>query len=384
MTAYDVPLPAPLTALPTPALLVDEERMTRNIADAAGRAARTGVALRPHFKTSKCLEIARAQLAAGAIGFTCSTPAEVTALQEAGLGDLLWAHAPVGPAKVAFAVRAAVGQRRRTDRPESGDRPYAGDGLTVALDSTAVAVPLSEAAAAAGVILPYLIEVDTGHGRAGVPPEEVAALAAELARLPGLHLRGIFTHEGHLARHVGDRAALEAAGRRAGETMADLAAALRTAGHPCRVVSVGSTPGATSTPEVPGVTEARAGSYVFFDANQVALGSADPERCALTVLSRVTRVRADGTVIIDAGVKAMSSDGSVAGNGFGVVTPDIDFGTANEEHGFLTGPGTTGLRVGDLVRIVPNHVCGTVNMWSGMYLVDGETAVRRWAVVARH
>jgi len=367
MNTLAVPLPAPLDKVPTPALLIDHSTMRRNIADMAARARAAGVALRPHFKTSKCLQVAQMQLAAGAIGLTCATAAEVAALQDAGIGNLLWAHEPVGPAKVAFAVSAA-----------------ARGGLTVAVDSVDVARPLSEAAAAARVEVGCLIEVDTGHGRAGVAPEGVQALAGELARLPGLVLHGVFTHEGHLSRHVGDRSTLEHAGRRAGEVLVAVAETLTGAGHPCEVVSVGSTPGATSTLRVPGVTEARPGTYVFYDANQVALGSANPSQCALTVLTRVMRVRSGETVIIDAGLKAMSSDASVAGHGFGVVAPDVGFSTANEEHGFLTGPGTAGLHVGDLLRVVPNHACGTVNMWSGVYLVDGDTAVSRWKTVARH
>ncbi|MEV0155830.1 alanine racemase [Micromonospora sp. NPDC050686] len=367
MTAFATALPAPLHALPTPALLIDHERMNRNIADMAARAQAAGVTLRPHFKTSKCLSVARLQLAAGAAGFTCATAAEVAALQDAGVTDLLWAQEPVGPAKVAFAVQAA-----------------ARGGLTVAVDSVEVARPLSTAAAAAGVRVAYLIEVDTGHGRAGVAPEAAEALADALAPLPGLALRGVFTHEGQLARHVGDRPTLEQAGRSAGATLVAVAETLTGAGHHCAVVSVGSTPGATSSLHAPGVTEARPGTYVFYDANQVALGSAEPSQCALTVLTRVIRVRGDGTVIVDAGLKAMSSDGSVAGRGFGVVAGDVDFAVANEEHGFLTGPGTASLRVGDLLRVVPNHACGTVNMWSGMYLVEEGTATQRWTTTGRH
>lgn len=367
MTVFDLRLPAPLEALPTPALLVDHDLMARNISDMAARARAAGVRLRPHFKTSKCLAVAHAQLAAGAAGFTCATAAEVAALQGAGVGNLLWAHEPVGPAKVDFAVRAATR-----------------GGLTVAVDSVEIASPLSEAATAADVTVDYLVEVDTGHGRAGVLPEQVVPLARELARLPGLALRGVFTHEGHLSRHLGDRTQLEAVGRQVGETMVAVAMALAADGHPCPVVSVGSTPGATSAPEVAGVTEARAGTYVFYDANQVALGSAVAQQCALTVLTRVMRVRADGVVLVDAGVKAMSSDVFRAGNGFGVVAPDVEFMNANEEHGFLTGPGTDGLRVGNLLRIVPNHACGTVNMWSSMYVVEENIAVARWETTARH
>jgi len=361
-----VSLPAPLSVLPTPVLLVDRARLAANISAMAQQTASAGVALRPHFKTSKCQTVMRAQLAAGAIGGTAATPAEVTALQDAGVSDVLWAHQPVGPAKVAFAVRAA-----------------GRGGLTIAVDSVDVALPLASAATAAGLRLPYLIEVDTGLGRSGVAPAEVVALAAALARLDGLDLRGVFTHEGHVGWYPGARSTVEEKGREAGSAIVAAASALRSAGFRCDVVSVGSTPGATSTPFVRGVTESRAGTYVFYDANQVALGSATLSDCALSVLARVVTARADGTAIIDAGTKALSSNLSVADNGFGVVD-GATFAIANEEHGFLSGPGAAGLRVGDLVRIVPNHACTTVNMWSGMYVVDGDVAVDWWETVARY
>ncbi|MCW3818916.1 alanine racemase [Micromonospora sp. DR5-3] len=364
---HPIALPVPLGALPTPALLVDRDRLAANISAMALAARQAGVGLRPHFKTSKCLAIAQAQTAAGALGFTAATAAEVAALRDAGVSDVLWAHQPVGPAKVAFAVSIATR-----------------GGVTFALDSVEVARPLSAAAADAGVRVPYLIEVDSGLGRSGVAPQHVPALAGELAALPNLLLRGVFTHEGHLSRHIGDRSGLEKAGRGVGEAMTSVAEALHAAGFPCDVVSVGSTPGATSVPYVPGVTEARPGTYVFFDANQVALRSATLEQCALNVLARVITVRADGTAIIDAGTKALSSDPSMAGNGFGLAGDGLTVAAANEEHGFVSGPGTAGLRVGDLLRVVPNHACGTVNMWSGMYVVDGENAVEYWETVARH
>lgn len=363
-----------LADLPTPALLVDVDRMAANISSMAGDAARASVALRPHFKTSKCLAVARAQLAAGACGFTAATAAEVAALGEAGIEDVFWAHQPVGPSRVDFAVTQA---RRLPGGPARA-------GLTVAIDSVAVAGPLSAAAAAAGVRLRYLIEVDTGLGRCGVPPGQVVALAADLAGRPGLQLRGIFTHEGHVSRVPGGRTGLEEAGRRAGEAMVRAATELRAAGHWCDVVSVGSTPGATSTPHVPGVTESRAGTYVFQDAHQVALGSATLDQCALTVLARVVTARGD-TAIIDAGTKAMSSDPPVAGVGFGrPAGPGLDFPSANEEHGYLGGPAAASMNVGDLVRIVPNHACTTVNMWRGMYAVRGGVAIDYWQTVARH
>lgn len=368
---------APLAETPwqqvdTPALLVDVGRLEANIADMAATFADRGVALRPHFKTTKCLAVAERQRAAGAIGFTCSTPGEVQALGLAGFGGLLWAHLPVGPAKVAAAVS------------------FAGEwGVTVFVDSMAVAAPLSDAAVAHGVVVPCLLEVDTGQHRAGVDPDRAAALARALAALPGLSVRGVATHEGHLSA-APDRKTLEAAGFSAASTLVAVAQELSAAGTPCEVVSVGSTPGVTSAPWIPGVTEGRPGTYAYYDANQVRLGSTTFDRCALSVLTRVVSVNRSGQAIIDAGLKAMSADALTAENGGGIVldpggriVPDLKFVTANEEHGFLAGA-TDRLAVGDLLRVLPNHACGTTNMWSRLLAVAPDGATERWDIVGRH
>lgn len=363
-----------LTELASPSLLVDVNRLQHNIEAMAQTMAAPGVSLRPHAKTSKCLPVLQRQLAAGAAGFTCSTPAEVTMLAAAGISNLLWAHLPVGPVKVAFAVAAA--------------REH---GLVVALDSLDAAAPLAAAAAREGVQVPFFLEVNTGQGRAGVEPDRALQTAEQLGDLTGLTLRGVMTHEGHLATYGPDRHGLDAAGTRAGQLLSQVAAELRADGYACDTVSVGSTPGAASAPFAAGVTEARPGTYVYFDANQVRLGSATLADCALTVLARVVSTQRRGTAIIDAGVKAMSSDALTPENGAGIVC-DLDsvpieglsFPVANEEHGFLVGPAVADLRVGDLLRIIPNHACGTTNMWSGLHVVDRESVVERWAIGARH
>ncbi|TDV57785.1 alanine racemase [Actinophytocola oryzae] len=360
-----------LRELDTPALLVDVDRLDRNIAAMAKSFAGSEVALRPHAKTSKCWEVARRQLDAGAVGMTCSTAAEVTWLRAHGVTDLLWANVPVGPGKVALAVEVA----------RQG-------GLTVTLDSVEAARPLSTAAAEAGVTVPFLLEVNTGHARLGVEPDHAVAAAEAITALPGLRLRGVLTHEGHIAASA-DRTSLEEAGTAAGERLVAVGEALRLAGHPIDVVSVGSTPGATSAPFVAGVTEARPGTYAYHDANQVRLGSTTIDRCALTVLARVVSVQRDGRAIIDAGVKAMSSDtiavaGSVgvAVDPAGVPLPGVTFAEANEEHGFLFHSG--GFAVGDLVRLVPNHACGTTNMWSHAYAVRRTEVLAEWPIAARY
>jgi len=318
------------------------------------------------------VEAAHMQSRAGCVGFTCATPAEVKCLLDHGYTDITWAHQPAGGPKVAFALEA---NRRGRVR--------------VAIDSLEVAAPLARAGAAAGVVIPYLIEVDTGLGRAGVVPDQVVDLAGRLARLDGLQFEGIITHAGHLSGFGKDRSGLEAEGRAVGRTMVRISHALGRAGFPVTVVSVGSTPGSTSTPTVSGVTEARPGTYVFNDANQVTVGSTDLSGCALTVASRVVSTPRPGEAIIDAGSKSMSSDSPTSGTGLGRVLAedgayaDIHFHRANEEHGFLKGPGVEALEVGDMLRILPNHACATVNMWSRALAIGNDGALQEWKIRAR-
>ncbi|MGJ6981522.1 alanine racemase [Aestuariimicrobium soli] len=357
--------------LMTPALLVDVARLEANIATVHGRFAEAGVALRPHVKTSKCLEVASRQRAAGAVGFTCSTPAEVEWLSRAGFGNLVWAHQPVGPAKVTFAVRAADLW-----------------GVKLIADSVAVARPLSEQADRVGVDLELVLDVDSGQHRTGVTLDEVIEVARAIEALPRVSVVGVLTHEGHVGATSG-REARGSLGSRVGADMARVADELRAAGLEISIVSVGSTPGWESAPFAAGVSEGRPGTYVYFDANQVRGGTCTLEQCALTVLATVVSVHAD-RVIIDAGLKAMSADTFTPEVGGGIVCDlelnplsGVHFASANEEHGFLTGD-LGDLAVGDRVRIVPNHACGAVNMWSGLTALLPDGTSQRWAIEARH
>ena len=355
----------------TPALVIDRSRLEANVARMAAAMDAAGVALRPHFKTSKLIEVATLQVAAGAVGFTCSTPEEVDALLTAGFTDLFWAHAPVGP-KAELA--AAFNERGR---------------VAIGLDSVELAAPLGAAALARGVAVPVLIEVDTGLGRTGVAASDALALAQAIAGIEGIVLDGVYMHEGQLAGLGGTREELRAAGAAAAESLVAVAEQVRAAGIPLSVVSVGSTPGWDSAPLVEGVTEARPGTYVFSDANQLRLESTTLEQCALTVLTSIISTQRENAAIIDAGIKAMSSDRSNRGNTFGLaLTTDgeldrnLEFSVAYEEHGRLDG--AHGFVVGDTVRILPNHACGVVNMWSSVNVIDGSGAIETWSPVARH
>jgi D-serine deaminase-like pyridoxal phosphate-dependent protein len=362
-----------LATIETPALVIDLARVRVNVTAMAAAMAEAGVGLRPHFKTSKLIEVARLQREAGAVGFTCATPAEVSALLAAGFEGIFWANSPVG-------VKAA----------QAAQFSLRGD-VAVGLDSVALADGLQAAAAAAGTRIRFLLEIDTGLGRTGIAAGDAVAVAGELRGFDRLDLIGVYTHEGQLAGLTGPREELKAAGLAAGQRLVDAAAELRAAGFNVERVSVGSTPGWDSAPLVRGITEARPGTYVFFDANQLRLGSCEIDQCAVTVLASVVSTPRDGAAVVDAGVKAMSSDRSNRGNTLGLpltaarqLEPGLEFGVAYEEHGLLSGPLASALAVGQRMQILPNHACGVTNMWSRVYVVDGEEVVADWAQVARH
>ena len=353
----------------TPKLILKEEILQKNINQTAVTVIRNGsIDLRPHFKTSKMLEVASLQYASGAIGFTCATLSELESLLAGGFSDLFWAHQPIGKLKVAAVISLAL----RCN-------------LKIALDSLDAARPISDAASHAGIEIPYLIEIDLGLGRAGVLPQDAAVLAQKLHDLPGLSMQGVFGHEGHLYG-IRDVKRRSVQGVKVGQAIVNAAMKIRDVGLPCKTISVGSTPALASAPFVDGVTEARPGTYVFNDDNQNYLHVSTVAQCAVRVIARVVSRPRRGVAIIDAGLKAMSSDRSLRNNGFGSVQglDGIFFETAYEEHGLLTGEEVDRLNVGDLIEIIPNHVCGTINMWSRVMIVKGEAIIGQWDIVGRH
>ncbi|MBB3666502.1 alanine racemase [Garicola koreensis] len=366
MTDHDF-IGARVEDLPSPVVLIDLPTVQRNIAAMAAHADKLDVALRPHWKTTKSAQVAGLQLEAGASGHTVATAQEAVALADAGFTDIFWAYPTVGPYRVAAALDLA--QRTR---------------LIVGPDSVAAARPLATAATERGIEVEVRLEVDTGVNRTGVEPEAALEVAKELSRMTGIHLEGIFTHEGHVQGVGTDHALRERTGIAAGALLAEVAEEIRTGGIGLDSVSVGSTAGVQSAPTVAGITEARPGTYIYGDENQVFIGTIASDETAMTVLSRVISVERSGPVLIDAGIKAMSSDASMHGDGrIGTVPSGPGVVVAgHEEHGFLRG--SVGLRVGDLVSIRPNHACGVTNMHSQVFAVENGLVVDRWATLGRH
>ena len=359
-----------LAELDTPALLFDLDVVERNITEMAMVARDAGAALRPHTKTHKSPEIAGMQVAAGACGLTVAKLGEAEVMVEAGFDDLLIAYPIVGALKLArleaLLDRAAI---------------------RVSLDTVAVAEALGVIGARRAVAIPVLVEVDTGLHRMGRPPgAPSAALALEIARIPGVDVVGLLTHAGHAYR-AGDEAALQDAAVREAEDLLDTAAHCERAGLAIREVSVGSTPTARIAARIPGVTEIRPGTYVFNDVQQLRLGVASLETCAARVLVTVVARPTAERFLVDAGSKAFSSDGGDGppwpGRGVVLGRPDLVLDFLSEEHGVGHIEGDGEVSIGERLQVVPLHVCSCVNLFDTAVGLRGDVVDHEIRIAAR-
>ncbi|GAA1640410.1 D-TA family PLP-dependent enzyme [Actinoplanes couchii] len=340
----------------TPFVAVDVTVLDTNLRAMADHAAAHGVALRPHAKTHKSPEIARRQLALGATGLTVATVSEAEVFADAG--DLFIAY-PIWPSDEQVARLRAL--RERT-------------ALRIGVDS-------AESAEALGRALPgleVLVEVDSGHHRSGVVPAEAGAVAVA-ADKADLLVRGVFTFPGHAYGPSRQQPAVD----QESAALAEAAAALTAHGLDASVRSGGSTPTAALTGDT--LTEMRPGVYVFGDAQQVELGTCGWGRVALTVTATVVS-RSGQRFILDAGSKVLGADQQAWATGGGRLLdlPDARIVALSEHHATVVLPeGQPVPRRGDRIRVVPNHVCATVNLADELIVTENGTPVDRWPVSAR-
>lgn len=352
----------------TPAIVIDLDIFERNLARLRDYAAAHNLRARPHTKTHKAIEVARAQLAHGAAGLTVAKTGEAEVMADSGTTDLLIQYPVIGRAKLDRL--AAVAKRVR---------------VTVALDSAEAARGLSEAATANGVTFGVLSEFDAGLGRVGVDPSELVPLAKSIASLPGLELEGFTCYPGHLKT----QAEAEAGLAKLGETITAIRAEFDRAGLPARIVSGGSTPMLWRSHEVAGLTEIRPGTYVYNDVNTVWSGAATWEDCAAMLHVTVVSTPREGHMVIDGGSKTFSSDGYLGGgarptHGRIVEAPEAVFYRMNEEHGYVdTREAGRTFSIGERLRVIPNHICVAVNLHDRVFAVRGETVEAVWSVAAR-
>ena len=372
-----------LSDLETPVLVLDQYRMDRNIARLRKRMAGFGVSLRPHLKTCKSADVA-ARLGDTGQPITVSTLKEAEYFAGHGWSDILYAVGIV-PGKFAHIDRLIRGGTR----------------LTVILDNVEAATALAGWAARQAIDVPVLIEIDTDGHRSGVKPEDplLLTIAAALGPdretgadgAPGARVAGVLTHAGE-SYNCRSTAAITAMAEqeRAGAVRA--AERLRAAGYAAPVVSVGSTPTAHFAASLTGVTEVRAGVYVFFDLVMQGIGVCAVDDIALSVLCTVIgHQREKGWLITDAGWMAMSRDRGTArqpvDQGYGLVCdlagqpiPDLIMTDANQEHGVISHRGdpsaTPMLPIGTMLRILPNHACATGAQHGAYAVVANDTEVR--------
>ncbi len=356
-----------LEQLETPVPVVDLDRMALNLDRMAAYATLHGLQLRPHVKTHKSPRIAAEQLRQGAVGLTCATLREAEVMCEV-CDDLLVAYPPVGAARLERLARLPHEVR-----------------VGVAADGAAALTALSVAAKLGKRRFDVYAEVDVGMHRVGVgTPEQAIGLARAISDTSHLTFAGLLFYPGHIRQDVGDQTTPLG---QLSTLVARYTHALRDASLPARVVSGGSTPAAWRMHEVPGVTEVRPGTYVYNDRTTATIGACDWDDCALTVLATVVSTAVKGQAVIDAGSKTLGREPLRAeGDGFGALLdhPEVVVARMSEEHGILDlSKSAWSPRLGDQVRIVPNHVCIVVHLFDEIIGVRGHVVETRWPITAR-
>jgi len=371
-----------LQDIPTPAALIDTARMQHNIERMQSRMNTLGVKFRPHVKTTKCLPVARAQIAAGAQGITVSTLKEAEQFFADGVTDILYAVGMVA-----------------TKLPQALALLRSGCKLTLLTDNLASAQAITAFGRARAQVFDVMIEIDTDGHRSGVKPEDGSLLAIGEALQGGARLAGVLTHAGS-SYELSTPEALEALAEveRAGCVRA--AERLRAAGFACPIVSVGSTPTALAARHLEGVTEVRAGVYVLFDLVMANVGVCTTDDVALSVLTTVIGHQPDkGWAIVDAGWMAMSRDRGTqkqatdygygqASTEDGRVLPGWLLTSANQEHGILSYAGAADagaaadiearFPIGTRLRVLPNHACATGAQFPEYQAIAPGGAAQTW------
>jgi D-serine deaminase-like pyridoxal phosphate-dependent protein len=355
--------------LSTPALTIDLDILDRNLERMAKLCREQGVGLRPHTKTHKTPEVARKQLEHGAVGLTVAKVGEAEVMAGAGLDEILVAYPVLGREKL---DRLATLARTRK--------------ILISLDDELTAQELSRAASEKGATVGVLVEFDAGFHRCGLlPGAGCVDLARKIEKLPGLQFRGLMTYFGHVWGPEEER---RKEANLVAEPVSKALEAFHQARMPVEILSGGSTPSAEFASGIPGLTEIRPGTYVYNDLNTFYQGACKLEDCSTRVVTTVVSTAVPGRAIIDSGSKTLSSDalgsGPKAGFGMAVEAPDAPLIKLNEEHGHLDITNSAHqFHVGEVLSLIPNHVCTCVNMHDEAYLLRNEQVVGCWRIAAR-
>jgi len=360
-----------ISQVPTPALLLDLDAFESNLRTLADHCQRAGVGFRPHAKTHKCPEIARRQIAAGALGVCVATVTEAEIMVAAGIRGVLLTSPVVEPRKIERMVQLA----------NRG-------GAMMSLGHARTAELLNEAAEAARLRVEVLIDLDVGDGRTGVTPgAQALELAQAIGRCRRLQLVGVQAYSGGASHTVGfeqrSRVSREAMGK-AAETKALLA----REGFEMRILSGGSTGTYNIDHEIPGVTELQVGSFIFMDVDYRRIGNRsggavyDDFRPSLTVLTTVVSTPRTDRVTVDAGTKAL--DTTTTSRPEAKDWPGLTYNRAGDEFGAVTvPPGARVPQLGDRFEFIVPHCDPSVNLYDRLHVVRGDRVEAIWPVAAR-
>ncbi len=358
-----------VSAIDTPALLVDYVKLQNNLQKLQQACDEAEISLRPHIKAHKTPQVAQMQIRGGAIGVTCAKIAEAEAMAAGGIEDIFLANSFVGETKmlrlVALAKHVPI--------------------LRVAVESEESARQLNDAFVAAGMTLEVIIECNIGTNRAGVAPGNAVTFAQMLSRYPALEIKGLMGYAGFSYDYRGKEAFAECAARE-GEILSGIAGELAAAGFDMSVISGGSTPQAGLYAKGCGLTEVRCGTYCLYDYNQVDIGACSVDDIAASVLTSVVAVPGEDRVIIDAGTKALDQAVSDLTEGYGRVKgcKNGNVSKINDEHGYIDRKSIENdLRIGEKVEIYPPRICTCLNLYDVMYVIEDGHVRDIWEITAR-
>ena len=364
--------PMHISELDTPSLLLDLDQMEKNIEEIVSFAKQVGVNYRPHIKTHKSIEIAKRQIAMGAVGVTVATVGEAEVMAEAGINDIL----------IAFPISGKQKLERVKELLKKSQ-------ITIAVDSIEQALDLNQFFQDESLRPNVWIKVNCGLNRAGVEPdEEVVELATFMKEnTSALTLTGIFTHAGH-AYGASSKGEIAEIAKDEADAVVKSVTLCEKAGINIKHRSIGSTPTFKLGGAVEGITEIRPGNAVFYDMVQVGLGVAKKEQCALTVLAGVFSKKKD-RIIIDAGSKTLALDkgahgiASVVGHGYIKEYPELIIERLSEEHGVIPIKEEIDMKLNEKLTIIPNHACVVANLFDRYVVHRAGKVIAKWKIDAR-
>ena len=362
-----------LASLETPCIIIDVDKARANIAAMQKAVNEAGCRLRPHIKTHKMIYFAKMQMEAGAAGISCAKVSEAEIMAEGGINDIFIAYPMVG----AFRIKRAIELKKKIKR------------LILGADSLPGAEALSTAAVEAGVKLEVRMEIDSGLKRAGIPRDEAAALAAKIAKLPGLELTGIYTYKG-LLYEGGQTSDNRLAGEEEALCLEETARKIEALGIKLKDLSGGSSPTGLATAKTGKVNEIRPGTYIFNDLLLISKNVARMEDVAVRFAATVVSCPREDYAVIDGGSKCFPADQLLNAAPYFYKSyaqvegqEHLRFNRMNEEHGvIISDTGKTGLSVGQVITLIPIHVCTAINMQNSVYLMENGR-LRREKIEAR-